>query len=593
MSSKFNLFIRLWKCIGHKKKKSFVFLIFLSLIASLSELISIGLVLPFLSVLANPEYLIKNKVFNYIYENFFYFGTEKILLFFSILFGLSVLVSGFLRLFLIWFSTKFSYSLGSDLSCRVYELTLHQPYSFHINKNSSEIISTMSSKANNIISQIIMPFANLISYFTLMVFMLIALAMVNLEATILSALLFASFYFFVAYLTNKKLQFNSHVMASSLNDSIKSIQEGLGSIRDVLIDGTQSIYCDIYKKTDIKLRGAQASSVFIGSSPRLVIESFGTIFIIIIAYRLSMLDKSFSSAIPILGTLAIGAQKILPVLQQLYISWTNIQSGINTLDDVLLLLEQPEPKFFKKQSKLKPLLFNNFIELKKVIFAYAGNSPVVLDRIDLIIKKGSRIGIIGKTGCGKSTLVDLIMALLLPKSGEMFIDSQKINESNAYKWQKNISHVPQNIYIADATIKENIALGFPIESIDANLIKNVIKQAQLSDLVSRLSHGLDTNIGERGIKLSGGERQRIGIARALYRKPRLIIFDEATSALDSVTENSVMSAINKLSSDLTILIVAHRIGTLKNCDQIIELKDGKIFKKYNYAQLTKGLKERQ
>jgi ATP-binding cassette subfamily B protein len=175
----------------------------------------------------------------------------------------------------------------------------------------------------------------------------------------------------------------------------------------------------------------------------------------------------------------------------------------------------------------------------------------------------------------------------------MFIDNQKINESNAYKWQKNISHVPQNIFIADATIKENIALGFAIESIDDNLIKNVIKQAQLSDLVSRLSHGLDTNIGERGIKLSGGERQRIGIARALYRKPRLIIFDEATSALDSATEHSVMSAINKLSSDLTILIVAHRIGTLKNCDQIIELKNGKIFKKYNYAQLTKGLKERQ
>jgi ATP-binding cassette subfamily B protein len=241
-------------------------------------------------------------------------------------------------------------------------------------------------------------------------------------------------------------------------------------------------------------------------------------------------------------------------------------------NDVLELLDQPLPHY-AQQSPSKPISFNQDIRLKNIDFHYNDQVPYILKKIDLTIAKGDRIGFIGKTGSGKSTLVDIIMGLLLPTKGEIYIDNQQITDKNRRSWQAHIAHVSQNIYLADASIEENIAFAVLPENIDHQRVRQAAKQAQISELIEQWPDKYQTFVGERGIRLSGGQRQRIGIARALYKRTDVLIFDEATSALDNETEQAVMEAIDGLDKELTILIIAHRLNTLKGCDKIVEIVD--------------------
>jgi len=356
---------------------------------------------------------------------------------------------------------------------------------------------------------------------------------------------------------------------------IKTLQEGLGGIRDVLIDGTQQFFCQQYRSADLPLRRASGNNAFIGQSPRYIMESIGIILISGIAYTMQMQEGEIKSTIPILGALALGAQRLLPVLQQAYSSYTLIKGSESSFNDILDLLNQPLPNH-AIQAQLTPISFSKEISLKNLSFRYAPNTPWVLKDINLTITKGSRIGFMGVTGSGKSTLLDIIMSLLTPTKGGVIIDSQPINVENHITWQSHIAHVPQTIYLSDGTIKENIAFGIPKEEINYDRIKEVARQAKIDQLIKGWPDGYDTVVGERGVRLSGGQRQRIGIARALYKRADVLIFDEATSALDSKTEQSVMKAIEGLEKELTILIIAHRLTTLKGCDQIVEITQGGI-----------------
>jgi ATP-binding cassette subfamily B protein len=272
----------------------------------------------------------------------------------------------------------------------------------------------------------------------------------------------------------------------------------------------------------------------------------------------------------------------------MYGSWTGIVGSKPSLVESLALLEQPLPKNFNSEH-LSVISFDYQLTLRNVSFAYGPKLPLVLNDVNLIIKKGSRLGFIGKTGGGKSTLLDIVMALLTPTSGNLLVDGVAITPENSRNWQKHIAHVPQSIFLSDCSILENIAFGIPVTKIDQQQVVLAAKQAQLHDLIMGWPQGYATSVGERGIRLSGGQRQRIGIARALYKKADVIIFDEATSSLDSETENSVMESINGLSSDLTLLIIAHRLTTLKGCSQIVELEASKIKRIIHYDQLFNSL----
>jgi ATP-binding cassette subfamily B protein len=298
---------------------------------------------------------------------------------------------------------------------------------------------------------------------------------------------------------------------------------------------------------------------------------------------------SFSSdgallALPILGVLALGAQRSLPLMQQLYGGWNSILGGKASMADVLDLLDQPLPSYVNLPEP-KPMVLKQSVRFDNVSFSYGKDLPKTLNNINLEFPKGSRIGIIGPTGCGKSTMLDILMGMLEPTEGSIQIDDKPIDETNQRAWQRAVAHVPQNIFLTDATIAENIALGIPINKIDLNSIKKASQKACMSEFIESCSEGYYSNVGERGIWLSGGQRQRIGIARALYKNASVLIFDEATSALDNETEQSVMQAIEELDDDITLFIIAHRLTTLKKCTHIVELSEGKVKRIGDYHEL--------
>jgi len=344
-------------------------------------------------------------------------------------------------------------------------------------------------------------------------------------------------------------------------------------IRDILINNAHSFYYSNFESKNYILRRGQAINAVASMIPRYLIEGLGFIMIVAAAYFMSQ-QGTFASAVPLLGALAIGAQKLLGLFQQLFVAWSAIMGNYESLQDVSrLLTEKPSTNF---SPSLERLDFKNKIVLKDIRYAYNQESNTIFQGINFQINAGDRIGIIGETGSGKSTFVDIVAGLLFPDQGSVLIDNIELNTSNASLWMQNLAYVPQNIYLSDETILENIAIGVSIDSIDLVLAKQSLENASLSNFIDSLPNGVHTKVGERGVKLSGGQKQRIGIARALYKRASLIIFDEATSALDESTENAVMEAIDGLDSSITMLIIAHRTSTLKNCNKVIELKNGNI-----------------
>jgi ATP-binding cassette subfamily B protein len=554
------------------------------ILTAFSEIISIGAVLPFLSVLTMPDRIFQHPAAQPFIRILGITSSEQLLLSLTIAFGLASLMAGIMRLVQLRGSIWLSYATGSELSISIYRRTLYQPYAVHVARNSSEIINGISSKTDCAIISIT-AILTLIGASVTLIVILVALLSVDPAIALAAFGGFGLIYASIIRLTKNKLLVNSQHIAHESTQVIKSLQEGLGGIRDVLIDGSQNTYCQIYLNADIRLRHAQGNSLFISASPRYAMESLGMLLIASLAYALTQQADGIGKAIPVLGAFALGAQRLLPVLQQAYAAWSTIQGGHASLQDTLELLDQPIPDY-ADQPVTNPLPFQQSISLNQLSFRYSPETPWVLKNLDLCIAKGSRIGFIGTTGSGKSTLLDIVMSLLEPTEGALEVDGQPITMSNHRAWQAHIAHVPQAIFLADSTLEENIAFGVPKDQIDHVRVRQAARQAQIADIIEAWPKQYETFVGERGIRLSGGQRQRIGIARALYKQADVIIFDEATSALDSETERAVMQAIEGLSEDLTILIIAHRLTTLKNCTQIVELDTGGILRTGSYEVMV-------
>lgn len=575
---------RLWVHINPYRRGQFGLLLILMLLASLAEILSIGAVLPFLAVLTAPERIFDLPAARPVIQAFKLTDPTQLLLPLTIAFGLASLIAGAMRLMLLWVSNQLSYATGADLSSSIYRRTLYQPYAVHCARNSSEVINGISIKTANAIN-IIVNILSIIASSIILTAILIALIALDPTIALVAFGGFGLIYAFIIRLTRNRLLINSEIYARESTQVIKSLQEGLGGIRDVLIDGSQAAYCQIYSNADIPLRRVQGNNMFISSSPRYAMEALGMILIATLAYSLAQQPNGIAKAIPILGALALGAQRLLPMLQQIYSSWSGIRGSQASLQDALELLDQPLPSY-ANQPAAQSLTFKHRISFKQLDFRYDPQTPYVLKQISLSITKGSRVGIIGTTGSGKSTLLDILMGLLQPTDGTLEIDDQVITLGNHRAWQAHIAHVPQSIFLADSSIEENIAFGVPKDQIDHLRVQQAAQQAQIADSIESWPKQYQTFVGERGIRLSGGQRQRIGIARALYKQADVIIFDEATSALDNETEQAVMQAIEGLSKDLTLLIIAHRLTTLKNCTQIVELGDQGIKRTGSYQEIV-------
>ena len=574
-----------WAHIPKKRKSQLSALILLTILVSLAEIISIGAVLPFLGALTAPDRILDIQFLQPLFDKLNILKPSELLFPMTLIFVVAAILSGIMRLVLLWAQTRFGHAIGADISISVYRHSLYLPYSLHVSQNSSEFISGITKKTGMVVTQVILPVLLIISTSIIIIAIFITLLFIDPLVAIISTLGFASTYGFILFLTKKRLLTDSDNISKKSNLLIQSLQEGFGGIRDVIIDGTQEAYCKIFREVDLPLRKAEAGIAIIGQTPRFIVEAFGITILALLAYYLALSSEGISNAIPLLGVFALAAQRLLPLLQQVYASWTSIIGCSALLKDILFYLNQSLPEYYNLPSP--PLIkFDDYIRLKNLDFRYSPDGPSILKGFSCKINKGEKVGLIGTTGSGKSTLIDIVMGLLIPEDGQLFIDDQLITSKNYRSWQLHISHVPQNIFLADTTILENIAFGIPLAEIDHELVYECAKKSQISQTIESWSLKYNTLVGERGVRLSGGQRQRIGIARALYKQTDVIIFDEATSALDDKTELKVIDSIFNLNPDITILIIAHRLTTLKKCNQVIELEEGKVLQSGSYKEIV-------
>jgi len=534
---------RLWVHINPIRRFQLALLFVLMILASFAEVLSIGAVLPFLAALTSPENIFGHPLAQPLINLLNLTKPEQLLLPLTVAFSIAALLSGAMRLILLWVQTRLGHAIGADFSFSIYRRTLYQPYSVHVTRNSSEIIAGITNKASQVISNVLLPLATVVSSMLMLLAILMALVAIEPEVAFKSFIGIGSIYILVILTTRKILLRDSKRINYETGKVIRSLQEGLGGIRDVLIDGTQSTYWGIFRGSDLPLRRALANVQIISGVPRFVIEALGMILIASLAYSLASKPAGIANAIPILGALALGAQRLLPVLQSAYANWTLMRGAQAQLNAALELLEQPLP-IFEDETSHPFMPFKDNITLNNLSFRYTKNSPwVIKPGFNLKISKGSRVGFIGSTGSGKSTLVDIIMGLLNPDSGSLIIDDKAITDKNYRSWQAHIAHVPQAIFLSDTTITENIAFGIPADDIDHARVSEAARKAHIAETIESWDDQYNTVVGERGVRLSGGQRQRIGIARALYKKVDVIILDEATSALDNETERSVIKSI--------------------------------------------------
>ena len=578
------LLLRLWHHLGPRRRTQYAFLMALMLVSTFAEMLSLGAVVPFLGILISPERVFASP---YVQDLVWALGVstpDELVFPLTAGFAVLAILAGSCRLLLLWASTKLAFASGADISAEVYRHTLYQPYEIHVARNSSEVVSGIINRVNGVVFWIILPVLTLVSSMVLLVAITAALVAIDPVVAITAISGFGASYGVITLLTRKRLLANGHCINHEQTQVIKVLQEGLGGIRDVLLDGTQPLYCEIYQRTDGRLRRAFADNNFIGGCPRPSMEALGMGLIAMLAYALSRQDGGIAVALPVLGVLALGAQRLLPALQQSYSAWAYITGGTPALADTIELLDSPiKPELLQPQPV--PLPFSDSITFDHVSFRYSKDGPWILDGLGMTIRKGARIGIVGSTGSGKSTALDLLMGLLTPASGTLKVDGKTITGELVRAWQRTIAHVPQSIFLSDSTLAENIAFGVPSDQIDMQRVKGAAASAHIAEFIESRPEGYNAMVGERGIRLSGGQRQRIGIARALYKQASVLIFDEATSALDNVTEQSVMEAIQDLDRDLTVIIVAHRLTTVRHCDSIFEMQDGKVTNSGNFSDL--------
>ena len=578
-----DLLRRLWGHLSPRRRRQIMLLMVLILFAAFAEVVSLGSVLPFIGILISPERAFKIRVVADLAHALGITSPQHLLVPLTVGFVVAAVWAGAIRQLLLWVSIRVAFATGADLSIDVYRRSLYQPYRVQVSLNSSEVISVITSKVGDtvtVVTQMLM----LISSLVMLATITLALVIIDPVVALLASAGFGVSYGLITWMSRRQLHLNSHRIATEQTRMIKVVQEGLGGIRDVLLDGTQPVYCDIFRRADYPLRRAQGANMYISTSPRFAMETLGMVVIAALTYGLSRESGGLATALPVLGALAVGAQRLLPALQQGYNAWSSVASCEASLEKTIELLDQPLPAELLAPLP-EPLHFQDSIRFDSVRFRYTDDGPWVLDDLDFTIRQGTRVGIVGSTGSGKSTTLDLLMGLLMPTEGDVLVDGKPIIGDRIRAWQRTIAHVPQSIYLADTTLAENIAFGVPREAIDLLRVRQAAAQAQIAEFIESRPDGYDVSVGERGIRLSGGQRQRIGIARALYKQASVLVFDEATSALDNATEQSVMGAISRLDCNLTIVLIAHRLTTVQTCDTIIELQNGRLVAQGTYDQL--------
>lgn len=557
-------------------------------VVALVEVFGMSAVLLLLHVLSDPTAITNNSVLSSIYtglnfESVFAFQVALALAASAIVFvGLAFKAAGTYAI------THFAAMRSYSISSRLLGAYLHQPYSWFLNRNSSEIGKNVLREVDGLVDRVIAPGLKLIANTVLVLTIVVFLSIVDPMVTFLSAALVGGSYALIYLRLRDHLRGTGEELMNAFTDRFRITQEAMGGVKDVKLLGLEDSYIDLYKAAARRCGRAVARIGVVSELPRFVLEAitFGTLLglVLLLLFRN---HGDIAGIVPTLGIFAFSVMRLLPALQQIYHAMANMRGGRAILDTLVVdydtAIAAPRPA-----TDAQPAIqIDKSLELAGLSFSYAQGERPVLASLDLVIPARTTVGFVGGTGAGKTTLVDVILGLLTPDSGEIRADGTPITNRNLRAWQRTLGYVPQSIYLTDASVAENIAFGVPRDRIDRAALERAARAAALHDfVVSDLPKGYDTVVGERGIRLSGGQRQRIGIARALYREPSLLIMDEATSALDNITERAVMDAVQNIRADKTIILIAHRLTTVKDCDCIFLMENGRIIATGTYDELV-------
>ncbi len=574
--------------LSSRERKLSVILFFLLLIMALLEMIGVASILPFIAVLSNPDLIETNKILNFLYKNSKIIGVnnnQEFLFTLGIMVFLLLILSLSFRALTTYAAYKFVQMREFSISRRLVITYLRQPYEWFLNRNSSELGKSVLSEVGEVVGMGLKPMIDLVARIMIAIAILFLLIVVDPKLAFFVGLTIGAAYGIIYKFAKKYLQKIGSERLKSNELRYNTVMEAFGAAKEIKLTGLENAYIQKYTEPANKYAKSQALQVVISDLPRYALEAiaFGGILLIIV-YLISQ-NGSFNSALPIISLYVFAGYRLMPAIQRIYSNYSKITYITPALDKLYQDIKSLEVKKISENQNILDL--KNNIILKNISFIYPKSSRKALNDINLSIPFKSRIGLIGTTGCGKTTLVDIILGLLKPTEGKLEIDGKDIlNEVSLRKWQRALGYVPQNIYLADDTIAANIAFGLDKNKVDQSKVEAVSKIANLHNFVANeLPEKYQTFVGERGVRLSGGQLQRIGIARALYNNPSVLILDEATSALDLETEKAVMDAINNLNKNVTIVIIAHRLNTVKNCDMIFRFDKGELVSKGTYQEI--------
>ncbi|HDS05875.1 MAG TPA: ABC transporter ATP-binding protein [Deltaproteobacteria bacterium] len=588
-------FKKLLFLISGKGRFKFFILLAAMFINSLLEMIGVGSIPVFILIISNPEKIMQHQ-WAAPFVGLFDITTSKSLLTWGAVFliGLFVAKNVFLSL-LIYIKTRIIYNEQVRLGNRLFKAYMKASYPFFLNRNSAELLRNVNNETRLIISGVILPLLQTVLDGLVLVMIVILLMAVEPVVSLLAFAILGSVSFIFIRFTNKKNKAYGKEARQHRRRMNKIVLEGISGIKDIIVMGRENSFLSRYNfsavRTAITLRYKQ----MISQLPKPFMETIAVVGMLLIVLMLLVLGRDINSLLPVLTLFAVAAMRLLPVLKDIVAAYTDIRYNVYAIDPVyndLKLLEKDADRQLKKEKKIDitPYPFVSEIVFKNVSYRYPQGNVQAVRNINLNIPKGAVVGLVGPSGAGKTTLVDILLGLLKPQEGKVLADKQDIF-ADVRRWRKNVGYIPQFIHLNDDTIRRNIAFGLPDDEIDEALVWEAINASQLEEFVRELPKGLDTVVGERGTRLSGGQRQRIGIARALYGNPPVLIMDEATSALDNITEKYVIDALDKLRGDRTIIIIAHRLTTVRNCDVVYLMNEGRILEQGSYEYLLKSSKE--
>ncbi|GAB6059663.1 ABC transporter ATP-binding protein [Desulfonatronum parangueonense] len=573
-----------------RRERFKVCLLFATMLSTaLIDMLSIASIMPFMAVVTNPQVVETNPYLQFIYERMQFTRPDQFLIFLGFIVLVLIIFSNALRLASLWFNTRFVHFCKANLSRKLLQFYMVQPYQFFLTRNTSNMGKNILEEVARVIGSVLQPILTIIARGAITLLICALLVAVDPFLAMLVVVVLGGSYALIFISVRRGLEKLGRKRVMANKGRFQASSEALCGIKDLKILGREKNFLDTFAMHNRDLAHTESRLALITQAPKFALETigFGGIILIVI-YFLSSTSQA-EEIIPLLALYAFAGYRLMPAVQTLFMNISTMRFNSAALDALLEDMHEKADNFDAPLTgTMERLPITNDLVLDRITYNYPQSPDPVLHELSLRIEANTTVGFVGATGSGKTTTVDVILGLLSPKRGRLIVDGTPLDGDLMVRWQRNIGYVPQFIYLTDDTVAHNIAFGVPEAEVDLDAVERAARIANLNEFVDELSQGYQTIVGERGVRLSGGQRQRIGIARALYHDPQVLILDEATSALDNVTEEQVMQDIQRLARKKTILMIAHRLSTVQNCDTIFMLDKGRLVASGSYPELIAG-----